>query len=195
MKKIIILSILILCINKLIAQKNTLLLYGNIGFENKKEGFSNIKSNFTFAPGIGYQFHRNWTIGLRFQAASSKEVRTYPGGENVIKYNEFGLGPFLRYTKTLNNTFSIFGQIEGGFGAAKDRYNGTTTDEYRGFQSNLFPAIAIHVHKGLALNVDIGGIAYNWSKYKDGYALQRTVAFNFGKTINIGVSKNFNLKK
>jgi hypothetical protein len=195
MKKIILSSIVVFIMTDLMAQKNTFLVYGNIGYENKKEGFSNIKSNFTFAPGIGYQFHRNWTTGIRFQNTSSKDVRTFPSGENVIKYSEFGLGPFLRYTKTLNNTFSIFGQIEGGYGAAKDRYNGTTTDEYRGFQSSLFPAIAIHVHKGLALNVDIGGVSYNWSKYKDGYALQRTVAFNFGKTVNIGVSKNFNLKK
>jgi hypothetical protein len=195
MKKIIIISIFILSIGESMAQKNSLLVYGNIGFENKKEGFSNIKSNFTFAPGIGYQFHRNWTTGLRFQSASSKEVRTYPGGENVFQFTEFGLGPFLRYTKTFTNMFSIYGQIEGGFGAAKDKTNGTITNEYRGFQSNLFPAIAINLHKGLALNFDIGGISYNWSKYKDGYALQRTVAFNFGKTVNIGISKNFNLKK
>jgi hypothetical protein len=195
MKKIILSSIVLLFITNLLAQKNTLLVYGNIGYENKKEGFSDTKANFSFAPGIGYQFHKKWTTGIRFQLASSKQIRTNPGEENSFTYREFGLGPFLRYTKILNNTFSIFGQIEGGFGAAKDKYNGTITDEYRGFQSNIFPAIAINVHKGLALNFDIGGIAYNWSKYKDGYALQKTVALNFGKTVNIGISKNFNFKK
>ncbi len=195
MKKIMLSSIVLLFITNLLAQKNTILVYGNIGYENKKEDFSDTKANFSFAPGIGYQFHKNWTTGIRFQVASSKQTRISPSGENSFKYSEFGLGPFLRYTKTLSNIFSIFGQVEGGFGAAKDRYNGTITNEYRGFQSNLFPAIVINVYKGLALNFDIGGVSYNWSKYKDGYALQRTVALNFGKTVNIGISKNINLRK
>ncbi len=59
-----------------------------------------------------------------------------------------------------------------------------------GMYAKLFPAVFINVKDGFGLNFDFGGLSYGSLKPKDGDS-RNNFGLNFGKTINIGISKNF----
>lgn len=200
MKKTLLIAALCMPGSLLFAQKNTLLVFGNVGYHNTThQGTDNKESSFNFNPGVGYQFSDHWTAGIRADINSAKSDNFINTGIGVTpikyKYSETGVGPFVRYSKSLSDIFSVYGQVEAGFGSGKDKYNGVTATKYTGFRSNLFPAIGINLHKGFALNADFGGLSYNTSKVKGTSGSTNTFDFTFGSTIKIGVSKNFSFKK
>src|SRR5687768_14778850 len=90
------------------AQKESVLLYGDIGYESNKRDDNSAKQ-FTFSPGLGYQFNEHWTIGVTSNFAKLKYEGIY-NQEGTV----YTVGPFIRYTRNLSPIFSFFGQLEGG---------------------------------------------------------------------------------
>ena len=178
------------------AQKNTLLVGGNIALTTEKVPTSpdaTKTTTFEFNPTVGYQFNDNWTAGVVAGIGSSKMTE----GSFESKRTNFNVGPFIRYSQNLSNLFAVYGQLESKFGGRKlTQTVGSTTTVSKGATAeiNLFPALFVNFKNSFGLNFNIGGITYNSDKPKGGSATQ-SFNFNFGKTVSIGVSKNFGFKK
>ncbi|MFD1603732.1 outer membrane beta-barrel protein [Flavobacterium artemisiae] len=176
------------------AQKGTILVGGNIGYSSNKierEMAPSKNTTFQFSPKVGYQFHDNWTVGAEFSLVSSKS--TIEEGEG--KATNFKAGAFVRYTVPLSETFSVFADLGAGFQNQKDKIyeNGVLTSEGKGdgLYAGITPALFINMKKGFGLNFSIGGLGYETMSYDATDADVKSFYFNFGKTINIGISKNF----
>lgn len=176
------------------AQKGTILVGGNIGYSSSNRDFltSNEKyRDFGFSPKVGYQFHDNWTVGGEFSIGSS---RTEIEGRMTGKANNFKAGAFLRYSVPLTETFSVFADLGAGFQNQKRTVSSVDAEnEFKGdgFYTAITPALFINMKKGFGLNFSIGGIGYQTWSFDDEGQENKEFNFNFGKTVNIGISKNF----
>ena len=173
------------------AQKGTILVAGNVGYSSKDDSRGDgLKLNqFNFSPKVGYQFNDNWTIGGELSYTSVKDR-----GFDLESHTKITtIGPFLRYSMPLNQTFSVFADLGAGFQNAKqklDFYNfNNTTDTAQGAYVVITPALFINMKKGFGLNFNIGGLGYNTLSY-DNYNVNE-FNFSFGKGFNFGISKNF----
>lgn len=181
------------------AQKGTILVGGNIGFTSEKndnQGEERKSNSFGFSPKVGYQFHDNWTAGVEFALSSSKSTSSLNSiGESESKFNVFKVGAFVRYSVPLSETFSVFADLGAGFQNQKnkDYINGSLTSESKadGLYAGITPALFINMKKGFGLNFSIGGLGYETLSFDTSDTDVSKFYFNFGKTVNIGVSKNF----
>lgn len=178
------------------AQKGTILVGGNISYNSNKVDREDAPAKtdaFAFSPKVGYQFHDNWTAGVEFALVSSKSTL----GEGEGKSNDYKIGGFVRYTYPLNETFSVFADLGVGYQNQKNKSyeNGalTSTNEGKGIYTGITPALFINMKKGFGLNFSIGGLGYETLNYDiSGSDVDSSqFYFNFGKTVNIGISKNF----
>lgn len=176
------------------AQKNTLLVGGNVGFSSEKTEFAGgleaKTSSFEFAPTLGYQFSDHWTAGVNSLIGTGKSE--FPG-DDELKTNEFKIGPFVRYAQSLGGAFAVYGDLGAGYQKLKSEDGSSTTSDANGFYIGFTPALFINFKNSFGLNFSIGGVGYNSLKDSDADIKQNNFDFNFGKTINIGISKNFNL--
>ena len=181
------------------AQKGTILVGGNIGFASEKidnQGEERKSNSFGFSPKVGYQFHDNWTAGVEFALSSSKSTFSLNSiGESESKFNAFKVGAFVRYSVPLSETFSVFADLGAGFQNQKnkDYINGSLTSESKadGLYAGITPALFINMKKGFGLNFSIGGLGYETLSFDTSDTDVSKFYFNFGKTVSIGVSKNF----
>lgn len=178
------------------AQKGTILVGGNIGYTSTNRDFQTEKdknNQFDFSPRIGYQFNDNWTVGGEFAVASSKTE--YEGmTETESKLTNFKAGAFLRYSVPLSETFSVFADLGAGFQNEKstlETATGRSKSKGDGMYVGLTPSLFINMKKGFGLNFSIGGLRYETLNYDNNGPDVNRFYFNFGKTVNIGISKNF----
>ncbi len=170
------------------AQKGSILLYGNVGISSTKEADDDKTSSFNINPGVGYQFSDNWTAGVNLGYGQTKFNPEGIGATSTTK--EYNAGLFARYTKPLGSIFSIYGQGNAG-------YMGTDFDgsKSNGFGVNIFPAVAVNVYNGFALNFSFGGISYESTKVKGASESRNEFDLSFGQQAHFGISKNFGGKK
>lgn len=190
MKKILMIAVVSLFGGKLMAQKNTILVYGQAGFENKKDFNDDKTTSFTLSPCIGYQFDDHITAGIQLNVAGTK----FNGAAVNIpesKTSVLGVGPFVRYTRKLSDVFFVFGQLEGSYIYGKQKLGNTTISKANGVSGNIFPAVGINVYKGFALNFNVGGISYVTTKFEGSDNRQNNFKTSFGDQVNFGISKNF----
>jgi len=194
------------------AQKNTLLVGGNVSYSSKtNKNYSSagdLKSdNFEFNPTIGYQFTDHFTAGVKFGVGSAKNdyyQSGYNGWEMYeyntnIKTNSFTYGVFGRYTLPLNDTFAVFGDLDVLFNNSKSTLtvsdsNYSNVTKSTGFGIAFTPNLFINFKNSFGLNFNVGGIGYESEKQKDSDFKTNTFGFAFGKGISVGLSKNFGLK-
>jgi hypothetical protein len=180
------------------AQKGSLLVGGNIDFNSQsqpQQGTSNVKDNtLGFSPTVGYQFTNHFTAGLTADISSEKVSQ---GGAHQVN-NSWDLGPFIRYAQPLSSIFSVYGQLQGTLGGYNNQFTSTNTTAVPGegttFNVMLFPAVFINLKNSFGLNFNVGGLSYGSNTPKNGSATN-TFDVNFGKTLSIGLSKNFGGKK
>lgn len=172
------------------AQKGTVLLAGNVALNSSKEsstGYEQKVNDFTFAPKIGYQFSDNMTVGIESTIGNGKTTTTLGSTTTEVKMDNLKLGAFLRYAKSLGGAFSAYADLGAGMQSEK-----AGTVKSNGFYVGVTPAVAIDLKKSFCLNFSIGGLGYD--TLKDDTANPTTTnnfKFNFGKTLSIGISKNF----
>lgn len=164
------------------AQKNTLLVYGNLGVNATKSPVDVKATSFEFSPGVGYQFTDNWTAGMNVS------VKTWKNGVPAVKSSTFGVGPFVRYAYPLSDIFAIFGQFNANYVSGK--YGDTKTS---GFQGEIFPAIGVNLKNGFALNFSFGSLGLTTTKIKGMSSASTDFGLNFGSGAGFGISKNFGL--
>ena len=173
------------------AQQGTLLVGGNIGFSSDRQEAGSVETKsdlFYFSPRVGYQFTENLTAGVTASLENSEATD--------MESRTFKVGPFVRYARSLGDSglFSVYADLDMGYQSARDKTGMGATDKYNGLYANLTPALFINFKKGFGLNFSIGGLGYNSLTHTDNSDVKRSgFDFNFGKTVNIGISKNFNL--
>ncbi len=169
------------------AQEGTILVYGNVGYNSTKPAGEDATNSLSFNPGVGYQFDDNWTVGANLGITSLSQ-----GSD---KFTSLSAGPFVRYTESLSNTFAIYMQLQSGIISGKFENEGQPDLKTNGFNAGLFPAVFINVNKSFGLNFSFGGLSYETLKFDGASESGSIFDFNFGQTVNIGISKNFGCKK
>jgi hypothetical protein len=159
------------------AQKGSLLLGGNVGFQSEKIGDSK-SNNFEFSPKAGYQFSERWTIGVEGSIANTDVA-------GFGKTEKYKIGAFTRYSVPLSELFSVYADLGAG-------YQTSSVNDAKGMYAKLTPALFINMKRGFGLNFSIGGLNYDNLDGKNDPRQER-MGFDFGKTLNIGISKNFEL--
>lgn len=187
------------------AQKGTILVAGSIGFATDKTTFANDdeskNSFFGIAPKVGYQFHDNWTVGIQGGVGFSKDEDTDTSGPVDVtsesKTTYLQVGPFVRYSRNISEIFGFFTDLDLGYQSSKNTFDpGTPLSveserKGNGFYAQITPAIFINVKKNFGLNVSFGGLGFNSLNYDNNGGDESEFGFNFGQTVNIGISKNF----
>jgi hypothetical protein len=176
MKKLL-LAVVLLVTTIASAQKGSILLGGNVDFSSKKTGDAKIET-FEFAPKVGYQFTNHWTAGVEGAIKNEKE-------SGSSRKESYKIGAFTRYSTPLSELFSFYTDLGVG-------YQDTTLNDAKGMYANLTPALFINMKRGFGVNFSIGGVYYDNLGGK-GTPRQEHIGFDFGKSFNIGVSKNFGL--
>ncbi|MDC8101480.1 outer membrane beta-barrel protein [Chryseobacterium rhizosphaerae] len=200
MKKILVMTA-IAVFGMVSAQKNSLLVGGNIGYSNNNNKFMGDKVSsteaFTFTPTVGYQFHKNWTIGINSVITSGKQEEVFNNNPATLKTNEFAIGPFVRYAVPLGDIFAVYGDLGAGYQNQnmKTTTLGSTSEvKSNGFYTSFTPALFINFKNGFGLNFNIGGIKYSHLKADGIDATSSNFNLSFGKEVGVGISKNFGLK-
>lgn len=137
------------------AQKGTILVSGNMGYNSQISGdlaSSPRIKNFNFSPKVGYQYNDNWTVGVESSINSYKYVNS-----QELNNNGFLLGGFLRYSKPLSEILSAYADF--GIGYQYIKYwdvtgNNSTmsTTKENGFYTGVTPAIYLNLKKNFGLN-------------------------------------------
>ena len=166
------------------AQKNSLLLYGNLNYEYHQKtpttGLTSESSLLGFSPGIGYQFTDHLTVGVNM----STEAEKYDSDDD--KSTAFSVGPFVRYAYTLSDIFAVYGQLN--VNSVSEKYSGIKSN---GVSAVLFPAIGVNLKNGFALNFNFGSLAYKQTQVKGDGEMNQSFGLSFGSGFGFGISKNF----
>ncbi|APD07619.1 hypothetical protein UJ101_02116 [Flavobacteriaceae bacterium UJ101] len=184
MKRLIFSALLLGTVVTVSAQKNTLLVGGNVSYE--KNDSDNTRT-YDFSPKVGYQFTDHWTVGVESTMGRFED-------KNLDQEtNDFSLGGFVRYTLPLNERFAFFTDFAGGYQRSEVK-NQTINNDADGYYVSATPSLFINMKNGFGLNFNIGSIGYSQLD-GDGYDYERS-DFNasFGKSVGFGISKNFGLK-
>jgi hypothetical protein len=172
-----------------IAQKGSLLLYGNVNASAISNGGG---GKFGINPGIGYQFNNSWTAGI--EGGYNYYDQTYNGNipagsmfSSIVSTYQVGL--FIRQAIPLSSIFAYYTQFGVGYQGIK---NGTGGDALtaNGVAAYLTPNIGVNLKNSFALNFGFGGLTYNTQKPSGGTATN-TFALTFGQGFTFGISKNF----
>ena len=178
MKKIIIIALMSVASMSIFAQSNSILVSGDAGFEfSKSNPGSGSVQKLTFNPMLGYQMCDNWTIGGHFGLTS------YTAGSSVA--DEYQIGPFVRYSKKISDHFSLFADTRFG-------YIWSGMDNVNGWNLSLTPKAFINLSNNFGLVFDFGSLSY--SDFGPTGTSVSTFEAKFGRTINVGIQKNFGLK-
>lgn len=171
------------------AQPNSVLVYGDLGVHTTKDAADNKTRSFNINPGIGYQFNKNWTLGIAGGFGTSR-YRPVTAKEWDFN-NTYNAGVFVRHTMPVGKIFALFTQLEAGYkGMSMGNTGSNTTTNANGFYAQLTPAVAVYVFDGFALNFGFGGIEYNTMKLSGATKANSSFDLTWGTQFNIGVSKN-----
>lgn len=185
------------------AQKGTVLVSGNVSFWSDKDSNQGSESkgkNFNFSPKVGYQLKDNWTLGAEAGFSSAKNEYTYQ--ENETNNQEritknFSAGAFVRYSKSLSQTFLLYADLGAGYKNLKETSTNSFSDPvtyittFDGIYANFAPGLFLNIKNNFGLNFGIGGLTYSNTKSDQNRGSNSTFYFNFGQSFNIGISKNF----
>lgn len=203
MKKLVLFAAVVFGLTTMNAQKNSILLGGNVGYnhtENKFGGNAGKEKldTYEWAPYLGYQFTDNLTIGAKvcFTKADLDEETLYDYGWIDGDTKTTKIGGFLRYSKPLSETFAIYGDLGAGWQEIKTNgydVNQKYENKADGFYIGFTPALFINFKNNFGLNFSIGGVEYNHMKEKVTKNKSNGIDVTFGNAFNIGISKNFSL--
>ena len=177
------------------AQKGTYLVSGNLNYyiqSNNQQGPYDY-TNLGISPKVGYQFSEKWTVGGEMGIYYNSQ-KWNQGYTSEYKNNNFSVGGFVRYSKPLTETFSLFADFGLGY-THRNEYtrnvDGDLTTKYDGFYSQFQPLLFLKVKNNFGINFGLGGFSFNSINNKTSNNSQNTFSFNFGQAFTLGVQKNF----
>lgn len=177
------------------AQKGTYLVSGSIGFNSTKNSaeISTDNQNFNFNPKLGYQFSDNFTLGIESNIGQNSWTRENENYESLNSF--FSVGSFLRYTKTLSDSFSFFADLGVGYQSTNNKFTSNTSTETNsranGFYTSINPLLHLKIKNGFGLNFGLGGISYSVLDSDEANNTESNIRVSFGQAFTVGVQKNF----
>jgi hypothetical protein len=173
------------------AQAGSILVYGNIGYHSTKDNDDSKTRSFNINPGVGYQFDKNWTVGLTGSFSTARTLSNVPNSEWNFT-NTYSAGVFLRHTMPLGKIFSLYSQIQAEYIGTTDGISNTPGSSLtaNGFRASFIPAIGVNVWNGFALNFSFGGVDYTTLKTSGVSGSAQAFNFTWGTQVNVGVSRN-----
>lgn len=181
------------------AQKGTVLVLGNVGCSSENvnsSGNEATQSSFGISSKVGYQFTNNWTVGVQSSLSYVNSVTNSTNGHS----NNYGIGAFVRYSKPVNELFTVYTDLGTSLFFGKGTYSNAGmsnfTSKANGLGINVSPGLLINIKKGFGLNFGFGGLGYSSNIVENPNVPNSTqdskrFDFNFGQAFNVGISKNF----
>jgi len=164
MKKIILFSFLfILFTSALYSQinKGSILLGGNIGFNNNKVKDTDKKSNsVSVSPAIGIAVKQNIVVGINLVYSHLKS--TYDNPYSETENNSYGGSVFVRRYITLGKGFFLFGEADIYYQASDNTYSYTGgKNEQKGWSTGIYiyPGLSYAVSKRFYLETGLPQLA------------------------------------
>jgi len=178
-------------------EPKSILWYGDLNLTTRKDSTQaqnaiSKNTDWHVSTGVGYQFNKNWTLGLNIGWGQSA-TKTVNGISNTD--NMYHVGPFARYSHYIgrSETFFWYSQLDFNYqGGYHTNEGAPATAKHSGVAVNLWPALGINVGRAVCLNFNVGGLGYATDKYTDAVYAINTFNMNFGRQMNVGISKNFN---
>ena len=173
-------------------EPKSILWYGDVNLHTVRDSSLNKMTNWDVTSGVGYQFNRNWTLGINIMWGQDATK-----DKNAIHttINHYRVGPFARYSRYIgrSETFFWYSQLDFNYQGGYTTHEGDPAyNKHTGIYVGLYPALGINVGRAVCLNFNIGGINYATDKYTTAVYSENTFNLNFGHQVNIGISKNFN---
>lgn len=194
MKKVILSAALLTLGLAASAQKGSVLVAGNVSYSSDKvevSGTDTKVNEFSIEPKIGYQFSDNMTVGVEGAYLNHDGAYKLNGTAVDGSYDTYKVGGFLRYAVPFSQTFAAYADLGAGYKSETYEVDGVSTDSKGdGFYVGLKPALFINFKNNFGLNFGIGGIEYSKMDY-DGDVSDSNFDFTFGKSVSVGISKNF----
>ncbi len=172
---------------------------GGIGFSSEKEGYANgdeepdAATKFHFTPEIGYNLSDKLAVGLGLNFTTTKP-------NDDIKYFDFEIAPYARWTFVKWNRVSLF--LEGGlaYGFNKEKEdipsgNKTETVEKKDsyFKIGVKPGLRVDLTDHVALMTRVGWLGYE-CRMPDGEDMNNGSRFGLdvdGENLTFGVLYTF----
>ena len=133
------------------------------------------QTEFTIAPGLGYELNDKWAVGGDLLYSSLSEA-----------YDRFALAPYARFSYFRHGAVSLF--LDMGFGVGVYDIDGEK-DSTTAFQIGVKPGLAVDLGKGFRLLTKVGFFGYDdeFSQYGDrGFGLRLS-----GNNLSFGVEYVF----
>jgi len=173
-------------------EPKSILLYGDIYLNSVRDSSQNNAIQWHATPGVGYQFNRNWTVGVNI--GWGQDATKEKGGKNKNTDNMYRAGGFARYSHYIgrSETFFYYSQLDVAYqGGYHTNEGNPATNKHNGVYVGVYPALGVNVGRSICLNFSIGGLSYTTDKYSSASYATNTFNLNFGKQMNFGISKNF----
>lgn len=180
------------------AQKNSILVMGNVGFNvsgsNDTAGRKETTASTILTPAVGYQVSDRWTFGLMVDFVSNSRKNTDPSnptGDLKTKSTNVNAGVFAR--NTIPITDLLFLAVNGAlmYTNLVASANGTNNSmALHAVQLRVTPNIGLNIKKGYALNFGFGDLSASYASNKAGAATYNA-GVNFGRAFTFGLTKNF----
>lgn len=184
------------------AQKNSVLVMGNISMSSSKDEptpVSSTRRTYTsFTPGVGYQFTDRWTVGVLGEITLTGQKTTAPNTKTTKgQIRQYGGGLFARYNIPITDLLFLVTQADATYTTSGGYVDGVKLpgSGTNNFLAKFTPAIGINIKHGYALNLGFGNINYQYSKIKSGGGTNSAVNFHLGRSFTFGITKNFMCNK
>jgi hypothetical protein len=184
------------------AQKNSVLVMGNINLSSSKDEptpVSSARRTYTsFTPGVGYQFTDRWTVGVLGEITLTGQKTTAPNTKTTKgQIRQYGGGLFARYNIPITDLLFLVTQADAAYTTSSGFVDGVKLPgSGTNFLSVEFtPSIGMNIKKGYALNLGFGNINFQHGKMISGGGTNSAVNFNLGRSFTFGITKNFMCNK
>jgi hypothetical protein len=205
MKKVICISVFtsLLSVTILHAQitKKDFLLGGSLGFGTNSSTNSPTNSNANISPRIGYAIGNNSVLYSNF-SYSFYNSKGNSGGSEYTN-NSFSMGISWKRFIPIKEKFGVYTNLYGSFGVGNYNQDNATPptsqrSRFTSYSGGFTPGVYYTPATWLIVNVDAGGIIYNYSRNKyNTNASSHSSNFNvsFLNTFSFGIDFILNKKK
>ncbi|MBS1916255.1 MAG: outer membrane beta-barrel protein [Bacteroidetes bacterium] len=176
-------------------EKGNWLLGGSFSYGTTNYQNSPSYSNAGISPHIGYAIGKNSVLGLNFLIGFS---------ETAAQNKSFNLYTNAVYKKffPIKEKFGMYLQLNAGLGLSRNSYYNfdssgasvKTTYNSHTYLAGALPGFYYRVTPGILLNVDCGGLAYNYTE-QDANNWSSGFTFNFLSNFTFGVDFILGRKK
>lgn len=186
------------------AQKNSILLLGNVGgstYSAEDTTSTSAKGrSLAVSPALGYQLSDHWTLGILADVSIRSDKRnsttnpTYNSKTVNIKY---GGGVFARHTLAITDLLFLATQADIIYSTGEDYLNGKKdlSPNVKVLSARITPAIGLKIKNGYALNFGFGSINYNYTTNSTNASTNKGLSFSAGRSFSFALTKNFIRRK